>query len=172
MARIELITERAQTVTDAQREAFDWVVESRGKMLRPFEVLLHAPGVGRSIAELGARIRFESSLTDHDRELVVLATAAHHGCDFEWNSHLPLARKAGVRPAVIDHLAGNVGAPLEDREMLLLGFVSELCSTSTVSLERFDAVRVYLGDAAVVELCATIGYYTLLGFVMGACDAC
>ena len=172
MARIPLITERTDDLTDAQRETYDWVVESRGKMIRPFEVMLHSPSIARPAAELGAQIRFGSSLSDHDRELVIITAAAVHGCAFEWDSHFPLALVAGVRPEVADYLQSGRSVHLTETELLLIGFVRELCAESTVSATRFAPAREYLGVPGVVELCATVGYYTMLGYVMGACGAC
>lgn len=171
MARVRLITERDQDLTPEQVETFDWVVESRGRMIRPFEVLLHTPALARQIAELGALIRFDSSLSDHDRELVTITAARIYDCSFEWEVHLPLARAAGVREDVIDHLLGGAGA-LTDTESLFVQFVRELCGGSRVSSATFDQARDLLGDSGVVELSATVGYYTLLAMVMGACDAC
>lgn len=171
MARVKLHSDRNEELTPEQQETFDWVVESRGSMIRPFQVLLHSPGVARHVAELGAKLRFESELSDHDRELVIMTAATRHGCAFEWDSHLPLAREAGVREEVIEHLRGS-DRELTETERLLVAFVQELCDSSTVSAERFEQARGLLGETGVVELCATIGYYTMLGFVMGACDAC
>jgi 4-carboxymuconolactone decarboxylase len=169
---VQLITDREQATTDEQRQTFDWVVESRGRMIRPFEVLLHTPAMAREVAELGAKVRFESSLKDHDRELVIITAAHLHGCAFEWDSHLPLARQAGVREDAITAIRAGQSADLTQTEELLIGFVRQLCTESTVSEERFIAARHYLGESGVVELCVTVGYYTLLAMVMGATDAC
>jgi 4-carboxymuconolactone decarboxylase len=172
MARIPLITERTADLSAPQAETFDWVVRSRGSMIRPFQVLLHTPAIARLVAELGAQIRFESTLSDHDRELVILTAARTHDCAFEWDSHGPLAEAAGVRAEVIAHLDTGAPVDLTDTEALLIGFVRELCTSSTVSEATFAAARDHLGDSGVVELSTTVGYYTLLGYVMGACDAC
>ena len=171
MARVQLITGRDQDLSPEQVETFDRVVESRGRMLRPFEVLLHSPAIARHVADLGAVIRFDSALSDHDRELVTIATARIHDCTFEWDLHLPLARAAGVREDVIDHLLGGAGT-LTATESLFVQFVSELGAESTVSPTTFDRAKDLLGESGVVELSATVGYYTLLAMVMGACDAC
>ena len=171
MARVRLITDRDQDLSSEQIDTFDWVVGSRGRMIRPFEVLLHSPAMARHIAELGAQVRFHSSLSDHDRELVIIAAAHIHSCTFEWDSHLPLARAAGVREEVIDHLLDGSGS-LTGTESLFIQFVRELCAESTVSPETFDRAKSLLGESGVVELSVTIGYYTLLAMVMGACDAC
>lgn len=170
MSRVPLITDKVG-LDPEQVETFDWIVRSRGSMLRPFEVLLHKPAIARQAAELGAKVRFESTMSDHDRELVIIATAKQHRCGFEWDSHLPLARKAGVREEVIGHLEGRE-ADLTETEALLTGFVRELCATSTVSEDTFQAAQDHLGQTGVIELAATVGYYTLLGYVMGACGAC
>jgi 4-carboxymuconolactone decarboxylase len=172
VARVPLISERTDDLSAEQAETFDWVVASRGRMLRPFEVLLHAPAIARHVAELGAQIRFASSLSDHDRELAILTAARVHACTFEVDAHRPLARSAGVRAEVIAHVVDGAAGELTETEALLVGFVRELCATSTVSPGTFAGCKAHLGDGGVVELATLVGYYTLLGYVMGACDAC
>lgn len=166
-----MITERTDDLTPEQLEVFDHVTATRGSMIRPFEVLTHVPGLARPLSEVGAGIRFAGGLSDHDRELVILTSAVVHGCGFEWESHHRIALAAGVRPEALDHLRGG-DEPLTDAESLLVGFVRELCGTSTVSDETFAAAIDRYGEAGVVELSTIVGYYTLLAFVMGAVDAC
>ena len=171
MARIELITEPSDELSEEQRETFDWVVESRGKMIRPFEVLLHTPEIARSVAELGGKLRFGSAVPDHDRELAILTVGVTHGCAFVWDSHIELARGNGVREEALEHLQGRPGELTEDEESVV-GFVRELCTQSAVSDERFERLRSRYGDPVTVEMCALVGYYTMLGYTMSACDAC
>ncbi|MPZ54500.1 MAG: hypothetical protein GEU79_17530 [Acidimicrobiia bacterium] len=177
MTRIPLITERTDDLSKEQTEVFDRVVESRGRMIRPFGVLLHAPEIARHVAELGAQIRYGSSLSDHDRELVIIATGSSHGCDYVWDSHLPLAKAAGVADTTIDYLQGRDAPALPNTDLpktdsLLIEFVRGLCGGSSVSEQVFEAARDELGDSGVVELSATIGYYTLMGYVMTSAGAC
>ncbi len=169
--RIPLLTDR-EALGDEQQAVFDWVVESRGKMIRPYEVLLHTPGLARPAAELGHQIRYEGRLSDHDRELAIITTAVVHACDFEWSSHVDLARQGGVSETTIEHLQGR-GEPASDRDLLLIGFVQELCARSDVSDERLAAAAEVLGGhEPVVELCALVGYYTFLAYVMRVAGAC
>lgn len=171
MVRIELISERSQVTGPEQEAAFDAVVASRGQMIRPFEVLMHTPALAMVLSDLGARIRFAGELSDHDRELAIMAAAAHHGCEFEWTSHQPLALASGVRAEVLAHLKG---APqrLTASESVLVEFVRDLCSRAEISDRVFAAVADRLGTAGVVELSVLVGYYTLLAFAMGAVEAC
>lgn len=170
MSRIGLIASRDELDTEA-RDVFDRIVESRGTMPRPFEVLLHSPVMAEKVAELGHVIRFESHLTDADRELATLATGRAHGCAFVWESHLGAARSAGITPdtiAALESDASNLGA----REATLVALVDELCETGAVSDETFRAVVDLLGTPGIVELVLTVGYYTMLGYAMSAVEAC
>lgn len=171
MARIELITERSQARTDAQRELFDRIVASRGEMIRPYQVLAHAPAVAGAIGDVGAAIRFGGTLDDHDRELVIITAAVINDCQFEWDSHHPIALEAGVRPEAAGHLRGE-DHQLTDREEMIIGYVRELCDAGTVSDERFAGMLELLGNEGTVELTATVGYYTMLAYVMNVAGAC
>lgn len=171
MARIGLIAERDDALSPDQARVFDAIVASRGKLLRPYQVLLHAPNIAEALSDLGARIRFAGSLPDHDRELVILTAAAVHGCEFEWDAHLPIAMEAGVRREAIAHLEGKP-TKLTDVESLVVGYVRTLCAESTVPADMFERARQHFGDGGVVELTAAVGYYTLLAYVMRATDTC
>ncbi len=170
MARLRLITDK-EGLDVRQTETFDWIVESRGRMIRPYEVLLHAPELARPAAELGHLIRFEGTLCDRDRELAIITVGKAHDCQFEWDSHIDLARAAGVSPAAETVLTGG-RAELDDEEALIIGFVQELCSRSRVSDETYASAEAVLGTPAVVELTALVGYYTMLSYVMAVADAC
>jgi 4-carboxymuconolactone decarboxylase len=172
MARIPLITEKGPHLDEEQSTTFDWVVESRGKMIRPFEVLLHTPDIARSIAELGAKIRFSSTLPDADRELVILTVGVTHGCAFVWDSHIDLARSVGVRPEALEAVSSGEDDGLGDHELLLVGSTRSLCRSGGVSDAQFAGLVATYGERGAVDYCATVGYYTMLGFVMGATEAC
>jgi 4-carboxymuconolactone decarboxylase len=163
------MSERSQ-VHGSAADVFDEIVASRGQMLRPFEVLLYVPEVARHAGALGATLRYASVLSDHDRELAIVATAFQHACGFELEVHEPLARAAGVRDETIAHLRDGRGDLTPD-EAAIVEVAVELCATSRVSDRAFGAARDRLGDAGVIELAALVGYYTMLAFAMNAVEA-
>ncbi|MDE0138591.1 MAG: carboxymuconolactone decarboxylase family protein [bacterium] len=170
MARIELIDGK-DGLDRGQARLFDWIVGSRGELVRPFQVLLHVPEQAEHIARLGHLVRFESGLDGADRELAILATGRAHGCDYVWDTHVDLARREGTSPAAIAHLDGEVG-DLAPREAAILDMVGELCSASSLSASAFARVESHLGPEGVVELSILVGYYTLLGYAMASFDVC
>ena len=140
-------------------------------MVRPYEVLLHSPGLAGPAGELGHQIRYEGTLSDHDRELAIITTATAHGCPFEWTSHVGLARGAHVSEKTIEAVESEQPI-LDERDEIIVGFVRELCSTSDVSDERFSAAEDLLDHSGVVELSALVGYYTFLAYVMRVAKVC
>ena len=167
-ARLPLLADRAG-LSRSQQAVFDWIVESRGTMIRPYEVLLHLPEMARPAAELGHQIRYEGALSDHDRELAIITTAVAHACGFEWDTHVGLARAAGVAEATIAAVRDGEGA-VAAPEGAVVGFVREMCAASRVSDAAYAAARDRLGTAGVVELSTLVGYYTLLAFVINLAE--
>ena len=169
MSRLPLLVER-EGLSDTQLAVFDWIVESRGTMIRPYEVMLHVPEMARPAAELGHQIRYEGALSDHDRELAILVTATAHSCPFEWDTHVGLARSAGVADATIDALRDGdrtVGSP----DDVIVGFVREMCAMARVSDTAYAAASERLGTAGVVELTTLVGYYTMLAFIINVAES-
>ncbi len=170
MPRVRLIEERVDANPD-QVEVFDHIAASRGKMIRPFAAMLHRPEIARAAADLGAVIRFHSTLSDHDRELVICTAAVERECAFEWDSHSPLAAAAGVSEETLASLRDR--APVADAEdAVLVDFTRELCRWGKVGDDTFAKVWAALGEEGTVELAAIVGYYSMLAVFMSACEAC
>ena len=170
MSRVRLI-EDPDGLSPEQGEVFDSIIASRGKMLRPFAVLLHRPDLASAVADLGTVIRYQGNLSDHFRELAIFTTAIERDCEYEWSAHLPLARHAGVSEETLDAVQRRVS--LEDlSDAAVVEFVRELCRTGRVSDATFDGVGKTYGEEGTVELVATVGYYTMMAFVMSAFEAC
>jgi len=170
MPRVQLIEERADATSD-QLGTFDHIAASRGTMIRPFAAMLHRPEIARATADLGAVIRYQSTLSDHDRELVICVTAVERNCGFEWDSHSPIARSAGVTEETLTAIS-DLSAVTDPTDAEVVAFVRELSRDGKVSDPTFEAMRARLGDAGVVELAAVIGYYTMMAVFMNACEAC
>ncbi|MGH8951374.1 MAG: carboxymuconolactone decarboxylase family protein [Acidimicrobiia bacterium] len=171
MPRVRMIEER-KDASPSQVDAFDHIAASRGgQMIRPFAAMIHRPQIARAAADLGAVIRFNSTLSDHDRELVICTTAVERECAFEWDSHGPIARSAGVTETTLESI--RTGATVDDGDdAVFVEFARELCRTGKVSDAAFERARTRLGEEGTVELAAIVGYYTMLAVFMNACEAC
>lgn len=168
MPRVQLIEDREQANV-TQAEVFDHIVASRGRMLRPFAAMLHRPELARAVADLGAVIRFQSTLSDHDRELAIATTAVERDCRFEWEAHRPLASAAGVSEATLEAVdSGDEVA--DDRDATIVEYARALTRHGKVDDGTFSAALSLFGEAGVVELTTIVGYYTMFAMFMNAVE--
>ena len=169
MTRVPLITS-AEGLDGKARETFAWIAESRGEVIRPFAVLMHRPEIAQLAAELGAQLRFGSTLRDEQRELAILATGSAHRCVYQWASHIDLALRAGVRPEAAAALEAGAGLDaFTPEEAVIVGFARGLATSTQVDDGGFEAVRTLLGTPGVVELSSIVGYYSMLAVILNAC---
>ena len=171
MARVQLIESREQANPE-QQEVYDHIGSTRGGQVgRPFAVLLQRPEIARAMADLGSVIRFQSTLSDRDRELVIVTTAIERDCDFEWQAHRPLASEAGVSEETLEAVAGSSDVP-DDRDDRIVAYVRSLARTGKIDQETYEGALALFAEPGVVELTAIVGYYTLLAMVMNSVEAC
>jgi hypothetical protein len=71
------------------------LTDAAGRLNGPFNAMLFAPEVGTALQDLGAAIRYRSSLTARIREMAILAVAAHWDSAFERYAHEAVGRAAG-----------------------------------------------------------------------------
>jgi 4-carboxymuconolactone decarboxylase len=141
MARSPQVT-RKDDLSPEYHAIFDSIASSRGRLGGPFAVLMSSPEVEGRTAHLGAYIRYESTLSDADRELAIITTSREWDCSYEWSAHAPLALEAGVRQEAVDIVAHR--GPTEsliDAEAAVVRYGRELLHPRRVSDATFKAAR-------------------------------
>ena len=162
MARIPQIHEREDVPANAAQH-FDSIASSRGRISGPFSVLLNSPEIAGRAAHLGAYIRFESTLSDSDRELAIITAAREFDCHYEWSAHVVMARDAGVSADAISAVANRAGLEeLDDADALIIAYGREMFRDKRVSDATYEAAQARFGVQGVTELTATMGYYGML----------
>ena len=136
----------------------------RGNMQGPYNVLLHSPEVGQLAQQFGAHTRFNSSLPLALNELAILLIARDWTAQFVWWAHRRIAEEAGLSIELIAAIASQTSPPknLSDEVDAVYQFCSELIQTRAVSDGKFEKVRSLFTERGVVDLMATMSYYTLV----------
>ena len=160
------------SIVDGPRAAGPFSLADRQHRLRgPFNALLHTPGLGAAVEQLGAALRFQGGVPDRTRELVICAVAAHWDSAFEWYAHSRIAVGVGVRPDELRSVrAGRVPESLSPAELVAMRFASALLRDRRVERRLFDEVVEHHGETGLVELSLLVGYYQLLAGVLAADD--
>lgn len=161
MPRIPTINSR-EALAPEHWPIYDAITASRGHASGPWSVLLQSPSLAARVAELGAYLRFESTLDDQTRETVILATARAMGCRYQWADHAQIARQIGMPDDVVAAIRERRNADLPADVAQLVSYAQRLVHEHTVSEAEVHAMRDRLGVQGVLELTATVGYYTFL----------
>jgi 4-carboxymuconolactone decarboxylase len=167
------------SANEQQEEVFSSVVGSRsdsgaitasdGSLLGPFNAMVMSPVIGQKISELGAAIRFKSSLEPRLLELAITTVGAHWKSNFEFWAHSRLAAKAGIAAEIIDALAGGETPAFANAdEALVHSYVTELLTTGSVTTDAHNAAVELLGEPSVADLVHTVGYYCLISLSLNA----
>jgi 4-carboxymuconolactone decarboxylase len=147
------------------------VISPEGTFTGPFNALLHAPGVGLRVSDLGAELRFQSSLEPRLLELAVLTVAARWQAEYEWVAHAKLAAQAGLSEDVVNALADRKEPPLtDDDQRTVYAAARQLVDTGHLEPATWDAAQKLLGNRGLVELVFLCGYYSLVSFGLNAFD--
>lgn len=152
----------------AQRAAADAIIAGpRKAILGPFISLLQTPALMERIGKTGEVLRFEGTLPERIRELTICAVARETSNQFEWQTHAPLAIKAGIALIAIEALAaGRRPRSLHADEETALDFVAELMLRHGVSDATYAEATRCFGQPGVVELTALVGYFVMVCWIM------
>lgn len=156
-------------LSDAQREVYGRIAESRGLVAGPFSVLLHLPDLADRVQHVGAYLRYGGTLPRDVAELATLVTADAWRSGFEWQVHEPDARRAGVPNDVIGAVRRDADEEIvDDRLRAVARFARAVATSARVPDPVYRAVLDGLGSGGTVELTLLVGYYTMLAMTLGA----
>jgi AhpD family alkylhydroperoxidase len=135
----------------------------RGKVIDLYKVLLHSPAVMEGWLNFFTAIRHKTKLGGRYRELAILRVAILNGADYEYQAHLPFARKEGATAEQIAALkAWQVSSLFDAAERAVLAYTDTMTRQVQVPDELFAEVRKHFDTQDVVELTATVAGYNLV----------
>jgi len=170
MPRIPPITR--QQVKPELREIFDQVTSGpEGVGTGPMSILKNSPEMARRAIPLFEYVRNESTVPHKLRELAMLVTARSMDCQYIWNAHAALGRKAGLNDSLVNALRDKRPLPkLAADEDTVFNYCTELFKNRKVSPATFQSALKLLGPQGVVELTTLVGFYTMLAFNANAVE--
>lgn len=145
-------------------------VDADGRLTGPFNAMLASPAVGGPLQRLGAALRYASTLPDVSRELVVLAVAAHHDCDYERVAHRQVAARLGVGEEAFAAIEAGESPAAHPEAAVALDLARALLRHEQPDDDAFERLQADLGDAAIFELSTLVGYYSMLAVQLALFD--
>lgn len=146
------------------------ILAERGRISLLYQVLLNSGPIASGWERMLTAVRNESGVPADLRELVILRVAVLNRASFEFEAHVPHARRAGVGDAKIAALrepviAAALFAPLE---LLVLALADAMTRDIVVPEALIEKLRAHFDARGLVELVATVAAYNMVSRLLVA----
>ncbi len=141
----------------------------RPKGLHVLGTLAHHPELTTAYHTFNGQVQFGTTLTQRQRELLILRVAAVRDCEYEWAQHAVIAGDVGVGVADVERVAQGPDAPgWGDLDMALLRAVDELIADAAISEETWATLAASLDAQQLMDVIFTVGAYDTLAMFIGS----
>lgn len=179
MTRLEPL--RPETLDTEQAALYDQIVggpraqgpqhfaltDAGGALRGPFNALLLSPGLGGAYQEVGAAVRYRTSLPPRVREIAILVVAAQWSSAFEREAHESIGRSVGLTDEEIEVLrAGAIPELADPQERACAELARAMAVQQDVDDAAWEAWGGQVGPQTVFELAGLVGYYAALALQM------
>lgn len=154
---------------DAWPEALADLEEAFAGRLNVYRTMAHHPALVRAWADLRQHVVIDTSLGRERSEVVILRAAVRMGSDYEWAHHVSRARALGFSDTRIAALRQTPG-DLQGEDAVLARAVDELAETARLSPDALRDLGDLVGQNGVLDLFATVGFYSTLAFIVNTFD--
>lgn len=170
MARISPLVHAE--MSDEQKLVHDEIASGpRGRVVGPLAVWLNRPSLADKAQKLGQYCRYDSSLPPRLSELAILTTARIWDATFEWQSHEPPARAAGLSDDIIEALRVDNEPVFENEdEAVVYQIARRLNIDRGIDEALYTKAERELGKDGLVDLIGVLGYYSFISMTIKAFD--
>jgi len=134
--------------------------------LNVYRTMAHHPELLQAWAPLRQHVVKDSALGPVRSEVVILRAAHRMGSPYEWAHHVSRARALGMSDA---RIAAMRGMP-DGEDGLIVRAVDALFDQRRLSPELEAELAGALGRKGVFDLIATVGFYSVLGYILMTYD--
>jgi alkylhydroperoxidase family enzyme len=146
---------------------YDLTSEGRPKGLNILGTLAHHPALARAFCTLNGHLLRATTLTERQRELVIMRVAVAQQSSYEWAQHVPMARDAGLTDLEIAGIAWGPDSPVwGDIDASLMRAVDELIEHGSISDATWTALRTHLDNQQILDVIFTTGAYTTVAWMV------
>ena len=121
---------------------------------------LHSPDLAESVQEVGAYFRRQPAFPRSAVEMIILLTARHWKCEYEWAAHEPVARTEGLDESIIESIRTGAKPAFSDPGFrALYEFTRSMLETHDASDNIVAELTERYGPRGVIDASILIGHY-------------
>ncbi|MBB5215619.1 carboxymuconolactone decarboxylase family protein [Parapusillimonas granuli] len=164
MSRLPLLDESTDPEFAA---ALADVEKSRGKASNALRSMGHAPEALQRFASVGDYVRYRSTLTAREREIVIVITGRAY--EYAMMHHVPLALQAGIGAEEVDAMRrGEVPSTFSGADRALAQYALEFSTPPSVSDETFARLKEFMSPRQITDASFTAAYYVAFALMLAA----
>lgn len=142
-----------------------------GAMIGPWNPLLESPDISAAFADWQLAEGRYTTLSDREREVVILAVGAIWRAPYELYSHSAAARTAGLSPEQVDTLtAGGMADQLSTREQCAWRFAHQITAERLIEQSLYDQALELFEAHGIVDMLHLIGVYQFVCGLLNTFD--
>ena len=145
--------------------------EDRPKGRNVLGTWAHHPELAQAYFTLNGHILMATTLSERQRELLVLRVAAVRKSGYEWAQHVFVGRDVGLSDEEIGRIAYGPDAPFwSELDAAMLRAVDELILDGGISASTFAVLTAELDVKQILDLICTVGTYETLARVFASLE--
>jgi alkylhydroperoxidase family enzyme len=145
--------------------------ENRPKALNLLSTFAHYPALAKAFFTFNGHLLRATTLSERQRELLVLRVAVRTECRYEWGQHLLMANDAGIDDDAIERVELDPGSShWSDIDAALLRAVDELIDDRVISADTWQVLSGELDTQQLLDLIYTVGAYATLAWMIRSVD--
>jgi 4-carboxymuconolactone decarboxylase len=143
----------------------------RPKALNTLGTLAHHPDLAKAYFTLCGHALRATTLTERQRELIIMRVAAVRQSSYEWYQHLFVARDAGLTDEEVGRIAYGPDSPLwSGLEAAIVRSVDEMIIDGGISAPTWQILAAELDTRQILDLIFTSGCYDTLAQLFKSLD--
>ncbi len=136
------------------------IMQQRGRISPLYQVLLNSAPLAKGWEAMLTAVRNQSSVPADLRELMILRVAVLNHAPYEFEAHIPHAKKAGTSDAKIAAVReAGISTLFTENEKLVLELADVMTRDIDVPEALMDRIKARFDARAVVEIVATVAAY-------------
>jgi alkylhydroperoxidase family enzyme len=137
-----------------------------GQTINSLSVLARHPSLAAAYLRFSLYLRFEATLSDRVRELLILRTAWLRGGQYELARHGRIATRIGFTDDELRRIPhGSAADGWQPDDEVLLRTVEELCADYQVGEDTWHELNIRFSEQEVMDIVFTVGAYDMLAMV-------
>jgi len=142
---------------------------NQGRVFNIFKTLAHHPDLARRWMVFANHILGKSTLSERDRELLILRIGYLCQSGYEWGQHVQIARRYDMSD---DEIRSTKTGPqtlgLSTKDKVLMQAVDELYEDSYISNETWLNLSDYFNTKQLMDIVFTVGQYNLVSMALNS----